>query len=398
LEGHVELEGASTHEGVTLSLSGTDFQATSAKDGAFSLESLPTGSYTLSAHKEGYADAQASVVISAGGTASVSLTLSRLPSPSLASSPTVVMPGALLTLRGSGFGATRGSTVVRVGGVPVEEYVSWMDTQVSVRVALAASPGASEVVVELGAQSWRKASAALHVLPQVTLSSGEFFSLGVRPDGTVAAWGDNYFGQTTVPPGLSDVVAVSANQGHGLALQRDGTVVAWGNNASGQATVPEGLSGVVAVSAGKAYSLALQRDGTVVAWGNNTSGQVTVPPGLSGVAAVSAGSTHNLALKQDGTVVAWGNNDFGRATVPKGLLEVVSVSAGSGHSLALQRDGTVVAWGFNDYGQASVPEGLSGVVAVSAGLFHSLALKQDGTVVAWGAGEPPRGLRLRTGR
>src|SRR6185295_13052307 len=61
---------------------------------------------------------------------------------------------------------------------------------------------------------------------------------------TIIAWGDNPFGQTTIPPGLSDVTAISAGGTHTVALKADGTVVAWGENTSGQATVPANLAGV----------------------------------------------------------------------------------------------------------------------------------------------------------
>jgi hypothetical protein len=210
-------------------------------------------------------------------------------------------------------------------------------------------------------------------------------------DLTVVAWGENEYGSSTVPAGLTGVTQVSAGGLHSLALKSDGTVVAWGADYSGQASVPAGLTGVSQVSAGGDHSLALKSDGTVVAWGANHYGQLSVPAGLTGVSQVSAGSGHSLALKRDGTVVAWGDNDFGQSTVPAGLIGVTQVSAGSsrvsagsGHSLALKSDGTVVAWGWNFSGQASVPAGLTGVIQVSAGGDHSLALKSDGTVVAWG--------------
>ena len=80
------------------------------------------------------------------------------------------------------------------------------------------------------------------------------------------------------------------------ATTATGTVVAWGTNFFGQATVPAGLSGVTAVAAGDLHSLAVKSDGTVVAWGNNGAGQATVPAGLSGVTAVAAGDYHSLAL------------------------------------------------------------------------------------------------------
>ena len=80
-------------------------------------------------------------------------------------------------------------------------------------------------------------------------------------------------------------------------LTQGGTVVAWGRNSEGQTTVPAGLSGVVAIAAGGYHTVALKQDGTVVAWGGNGSGQTTVPAGLSGVVAIAAGEYHTVALK-----------------------------------------------------------------------------------------------------
>jgi alpha-tubulin suppressor-like RCC1 family protein len=218
----------------------------------------------------------------------------------------------------------------------------------------------------------------------VAVAAGYWDSLALRSDGTVVAWDYNVYGETTVPSGLTNVVAVAAGYDHSLALRADGTVVAWGYNGVGQTSVPSGLTNVVTVAGGGSHSLALRADGIVVAWGNNSSGQTTVPAGLSNVVAVAGGSDHSLALLADGTVVAWGDNYYGQTTVPAGLNNVVAVAGGSDHSLALLADGTVVAWGDNSYGQTTVPAGLSNVVAVAAGGGQSLALRADGTVVGWG--------------
>jgi len=209
-------------------------------------------------------------------------------------------------------------------------------------------------------------------------------SVAAPPTGTVVAWGNNSYGETTVPDGLTSVTAIAAAGTDAVALKSNGTVVAWGNNEFGQASVPAGLSGVVAIAAGGMHTLALKSDGTVVAWGYDGNGQTTVPAGLSGVVAIRVGASYSLALKSDGTVVAWGDNTFGQTTVPASLSDVVAISAGGAHGLALKSDGTVVAWGLNGYGQTNVPAGLTGVVAVAAGDMHSLALKSDGTVVGWG--------------
>ena len=204
-----------------------------------------------------------------------------------------------------------------------------------------------------------------------------------RPTGWVVAWGDNSSGQTNVPPGLNDVVAVAAGYDHSLALKSNGTVVAWGGNAYGQAIVPVGLTGITAIAAGAYYSLALKSDGTIVAWGDNASGQSSVPEGLHGVTAIAACADHSLALKSDGTVVGWGYLGY-YSYVPSGLSNVIVIAAGYNHSLALRSDGTVVAWGLNSGGQCDVPAGLNNVVSIAAGSNLSLALKSDGTVVAWG--------------
>jgi alpha-tubulin suppressor-like RCC1 family protein len=207
--------------------------------------------------------------------------------------------------------------------------------------------------------------------------------------GLVAAWGDNAYGQTNLPPGLTNLVAVAAGDYHSLALRSDGTIVAWGHavsDPSGSA-VPPGLTNATAIAAGWGFSLALKTDGTVVGWGSNIIGQTNVPAGLSNVISIAAGSAHGLALKADGTVAAWGSRDSGQTRVPAGLSNVVAIAAGQIHSLALTEDGLVKGWGGDSgWGSGRVPTGLSNVVAIATGWQHNVALKTDGTVTAWGAG------------
>ncbi len=203
---------------------------------------------------------------------------------------------------------------------------------------------------------------------------------------TVVAWGNNEKGQTDIPEGLSDIIAIAAGGAHSMALKADGTVVAWGNNGAKQTDIPAGLSGVISIAAGGDHSLALKQDGTVVAWGFDFFGQTRVPEGLSGVTAIAAGNRFSMALKADGTVVAWGEIENYNLTPPEGLSDVTAIDAGSAHGLALKQDGTVVAWGTCTYGsyRRNVPERLSGVTAIAAAWSdHDVALKQDGTIVGW---------------
>jgi alpha-tubulin suppressor-like RCC1 family protein len=182
-------------------------------------------------------------------------------------------------------------------------------------------------------------SGATAIGAPLAIAAGWYHTLALKGDGTVAAWGDNSFGQTNITSGMSNVVAIAGGGAHNLAVKSDGMVVAWGYNADGQTNVPPGLSNVVAVAGGAYHSLALQRDGTIVAWGQNDYDQTNVPVGLSNVVAIAGGAFHSLALKSDGTVVAWGagltnefnggssNVNYGQSIIPVGLSISLPVTA-----------------------------------------------------------------------
>ena len=239
------------------------------------------------------------------------------------------------------------------------------------------------------------------------------------PVGTVVAWGQNNYGQTNVPPGLTDVIAVAAGAAHSLALKADGTVVAWGSNYNGQTNVPANLTNVIAIACGNYHCLAVRNDGTVAAWGDNTDGQTNIPSGLSNVIAVAGGRTYSLALKQDGKIVGWSKtgpttfyvpthitaaqisaNGFGNIALIKdgrvnpwgaavfGTKEwtnMVQVAAADDYAFGLKFDGTVLA----SIGSEAIDTGLSNVVAIAAagGNFKTIvlvAVQNDGSVVRWG--------------
>jgi uncharacterized repeat protein (TIGR01451 family) len=276
------------------------------------------------------------------------------------------------------------------------------------------------------------------------IAVGRDYTLAVRNDGTLWAWGENLSGQlgngtknsTPTPTqvgGLSNVVSVAGSNGFTLASLGDGTVWAWGFNGYGQlgdGTNTErltpvqvsGLTNVIAVSAGSFHSVALKSDGTVWAWGaggmlgDNTTTNRNTPvqvSGLTNVRAISAQAMHTLALKTDGTLWAWGanaNGQLGDGTTTLrltpvqviNLTGVVDISAGGAtgdadHSLAVRSDGTVWAWGDNFHMQVGLPvqdftphptplqvNGITGAVAVAGGGEHSAALRSDGTVWTWG--------------
>ena len=82
-----------------------------------------------------------------------------------------------------------------------------------------------------------------------TISAARKYSLAVKPDGEVIAWGSSKTGLDIVPAGLADVLAIDAGDNHVLALLADSTIEAWGYNKYHQCNIPYGLSDVVEVKA-----------------------------------------------------------------------------------------------------------------------------------------------------
>jgi hypothetical protein len=225
----------------------------------------------------------------------------------------------------------------------------------------------------------------------IMVAASHAYSLALLNNGTVVGWGSGD-ADCWVPTNLVNVAMVACGWNHNVALLANGTVTAWGWDyfGSGETNVPAGLTNVTVISAQALNTLALCSDGTVVAWGDNSEGQTNVPSGLANVSAIAAGGQHSLAVS-NGFVVAWGGNGRGQTNVPAGLNNVWDVAAGWAHSVALKQDGTVVCWGDNLYGETDVPADLTNVVAIAAGgdAFaphgaYTLALKSDGTLVAWG--------------
>jgi hypothetical protein len=270
--------------------------------------------------------------------------------------------------------------------------------------------GAYSVVVSTAAGSCESYTAYLSVIPAAFLP----FPSGVA--GRVIAWGRNIYGETNVPAGLTNAVAISSGSCSldNFAYCSNGKIVRWG----GGVGLPASLTNLVSVYGAANYGLGLDANGIPEVWGSSdytamkigvkglraisagnykygltTNGVATylgtgtpLIPDVSNAVAVAVGQGHFLVLLNDGTVrMAMANYPYSYATMPPaGLSNVVAIAAGVDHCLALLSNSTVVGWGKNDLGQSSVPPGLSNVVAIAAAGNHSLALKSDHTVVPWG--------------
>src|SRR6188768_2635135 len=76
-----------------------------------------------------------------------------------------------------------------------------------------------------------------------SIDGGDTYSVALKPDGSLWAWGYNYYGQlgdgtyddkanqTFIGTGYA---SVNASGVHTLAIKSDGTLWAWGSNTSGQ--------------------------------------------------------------------------------------------------------------------------------------------------------------------
>lgn len=215
------------------------------------------------------------------------------------------------------------------------------------------------------------------------ISAGDNFSVALRTDGTLTAWGWNAFSRLTLPTGLSNVMTVSAGGFHGSTLASNGTVVNWGDSFfDAAAVVPSGLSNVTAIAAGDRFNVALKADQTLQVWGNSFQAATNVPAGLNQVVAIGAGRNHGLAVREDGRITPWGSGASGQTNIPPGLNNVVAVDGGDNYSLALDEVGQVFAWGNGSV--TNLPANLANIAAIDAGASHALALRPDGTVIAWG--------------
>jgi alpha-tubulin suppressor-like RCC1 family protein len=117
----------------------------------------------------------------------------------------------------------------------------------------------------------------------VSIAAGSGHYLALKLDGTVFGWGANYIGQATGIPTmtaenqerkssglvvldgevLTNVVSISASKNFSLALKADGGLVAWGSNESRRREIPGGLSNVVAIAAGETFCLAITTNAAV---------------------------------------------------------------------------------------------------------------------------------------
>jgi alpha-tubulin suppressor-like RCC1 family protein len=254
------------------------------------------------------------------------------------------------------------------------------------------------------------------------ISVGDFFTAGIRTDGTLWTWGQNVEGRLadgtttnrsspgTTAGGGTNWCFINSSTRHSVAIKTDGTLWTWGNNVDGAlgdgtatarsspvTTAGGGTNWCVAGAAVCNTTAAVKTDGTLWTWGRNSTGQLgdgtttsrsspgTTAGGGTNWCAVSAGGYHIAAIKTDGTLWTWGSNGSGQlgdgtvtsrtspVTTAGGGTNWCAVSAGCNTTAAVKTDGTLWTWGSNS----------GGTLGIGSGSARSSPGTTCGTAIYW---------------
>ena len=265
-------------------------------------------------------------------------------------------------------------------------------------------------------------TAALSGKAVVSIAAGYDFGLASCADGTVVAWGQNGYGQfgnntinnslvpvTTTISGVLNgktVRSVAAGNFHSLAICTDGTLAGWGDNSFGElgdgtndssllpvlVTSSGGLAGrtPVQIAASMLHSAALCSDGSVVTWGDNSFGQLgligiesSFSPVIAATGGVMAGRVagflgggqmHHVISVTDGYPAAWGDNSSGQlgngVTLASFVPVAVSTTAfGAGERVVRVSTGST---GLHSLGIVAMPLASGGAPVVSTNAAESI--------------------------
>jgi alpha-tubulin suppressor-like RCC1 family protein len=344
----------------------------------------------------------------------------------LSSADATISAGATANLTVAIYGGTAPYTVVYSGGT-VTGYTSGSNIPVS--PACNTTYTLTSVTDANGCQAsidWKM------------IAAGQFHSVGIKADGSLWAWGFNFFGQlgdgtttqrnSPVPIGTAtDWASIACRGSYTIATKTDGSLWAWGSNLFGElgdgsttnrtSPVKIGTATWASIACGFYHTIATQTDGSLWAWGRNTFGQLgdgtntdrssPVKIGTATWASIACGATHTIATQTDGSLWAWGKNDVGQlgdgsttssnSPVPIGTAtNWASIAGGNSHTIATQTDGSLWAWGKNDVGQlgdGSTTSSNSPVkigtatnwAKIAGGNSHTIATQTDGSLWAWGS-------------
>lgn len=281
-----------------------------------------------------------------------------------------------------------------------------------------------------------------------SVSSGVRHFLLLKKNGTIWAWGSNAYGQVgngkldvyNYAPELSPIqigtdtnwASISASSDFSMAIKTNGTLWAWGDNSKGQLGIGSLTTSIVPVQvgfdndwaevyAGNDFVVAIKKNGTLWTWGTNALGQLGDGSNTPRTSPVQIGSdtdwasavarNHAIARKMNGTLWAWGDNRSGQlgdgskknrnSPVKIGSdNDWVSFGAGLWNTMAVKSDGTLWKWGRDsvDWSRPSAEPLIftltptkqnlgTNWASIILGDYSFLGIKTNGSLWAWGSGD-----------
>ncbi|WP_414664608.1 hypothetical protein [Horticoccus sp. 23ND18S-11] len=234
---------------------------------------------------------------------------------------------------------------------------------------------ADGTVVAWGANNLSQATVPTGLADVVSILAGTEFSVALKRDGTLTTWGSTFGRPPAGTTGIAAIAACGVFTGGQfvVALRTDGTVTAWGANNAGQTTVPAGLSGVVAVAAGAFHALALKSDGSVVSWG--TGSATTVPRSLPRARAVATSASASFAVIGTALSLSTQPRDQVIAVGETATFRVVASGVGA-VTYQWRKDGGAIA------GATSPTFTIAGATASAAGVYDVVVRDTQETVIS----------------
>ncbi|MCM1297591.1 MAG: hypothetical protein NC311_18795, partial [Muribaculaceae bacterium] len=254
----------------------------------------------------------------------------------------------------------------------------------------------------------------------VAVSAGSYFTMALRSDGTVYAWGRNnhyQLGQKSIIAGngtdmsenrtgqvYSGITARTYTDYVGQADILDRYVPTQVKGVDGEGV----LSGITAISAGKDHALALGSDGTTYTWGRYVRSTgvywyngyyfdrymaptVVTKTGTDGeklvLKGISAGYDSDVGVAADGSVWTWGNNQYGELAQDNITMtdQMSPIAANAFQAMAGEGPSTISGQSATKTEEGVTTTGyLTNIIAVAAGSSTALALSRDGYIYGWG--------------
>jgi alpha-tubulin suppressor-like RCC1 family protein/serine/threonine protein kinase len=152
-------------------------------------------------------------------------------------------------------------------------------------LAVAAGMRHSVVLLADGSvRAWGNNSASQTVVPAtltdvIAVAAGGQSSAALKSDGSVVVWGELAVRAQNVAH-LRDVVAISLGGEHGVVLRANGQLEFFGNDDYGQCTLPRNLPRIIAVACGTLHTVVVAESGQMYAWGRDSYQQTHVPDGV----------------------------------------------------------------------------------------------------------------------